>query len=150
MGSPFVPTSKKELINFLKEAGIKKGQLFLELGCGDGRVVKTAVKEYGARGIGIDINPTLILYARFRAWLSRTKNLEFKVQNLHKTDLSQADIIYLFLMPELIKKLEPRLKAGTKKNADIISHGFKIVGWEKYNFKTIPNKPFPTYYYRLT
>lgn len=149
MGSPYVPTKKKELINFLKEANIKKGQVFLELGCGDGRVVRTAVGEYGAKGIGIDVNPTLILWARLRAKMAKVKGIEFRVENLFKTDVSKADIIYLFLMPELLVKLEKKLKKETKKGAVIISHGFKVEGWEKHNFKTIPNKPFPTYYYKI-
>ncbi|QQG43897.1 MAG: methyltransferase domain-containing protein [Candidatus Roizmanbacteria bacterium] len=149
MGSPYVPTKKKELINFLKEARIKKGQIFLELGCGDGRVVKTAVKEYAAKGIGIDINPTLIFWAKFIAKLTKVSGIEFKVQNIFKTDVSKADFIYLFLMPKLLEKLKTKFEEESKKNAVIISHGFKILGWEKYNYKTIVNKPFPTYYYKL-
>lgn len=150
MGSPYVPTKKKELINFLKEAHIKKGSVFLELGCGDGRVVATAVKEYGAKGIGIDINPLLIHWARFKARLAKVPDVKFITQNIFATDLSNADIIYLFLMPKLIEKLQPKMEHDTKKGAVIISHGFKAVGWEKYLTKTIEHKPFPTYYYQLS
>lgn len=149
MGSPYVPTKTKELLNFLKEAKIKKGQVFLELGCGDGRVVRNAVKEYGVKGTGIDINPFLIWWAKFRAKLAKVPNVEFKVENIFKTDLSKADVIYLFLMPELLAKLQGKFEKETKKGAILISHGFKIIGWEKHNFKTIPNKPFPTYYYKI-
>lgn len=148
-GAPYVPTKKKELINFLREAGIKKGQVFLELGCGDGRVVRTAAKEYGAKGIGIDINPLLIYWARFLAKLQKIQNIELKVENVFKTYMKSADIVYLFLMPEMLIKLRAKFEKESKKGAVFISHGFKIEGWEKYCFKTIPNSPFPTYYYKI-
>jgi SAM-dependent methyltransferase len=149
MGSPYVPTKTSELKNFLKDAHIKKGSLFLDLGCGDGRVVRAAVTEYGARGIGVDINYMLILWARIVSFAKQVKNLTFKTENIMKTDVSEADYIYLFLMPALIAKLEPKLKKETKKGALILSHGFPVKGWEKYNYKTIEHKPFPTYYYQL-
>jgi hypothetical protein len=147
MGSPYVPTKTKELKNFLKEMGIKKGKVFLELGCGDGRVVRAAVSEYGAKGIGVDINLVLILWARLVSWVKKVKT-EFRTENILKTDVSYADYVYLFLMPALIAKLKPKLMKEMKKGAIVISHGFPVVGWEKYNYKTIEHKPFPTYYYR--
>jgi len=149
MGAPYVPTKNKELLQFLKEAGLKKGQVFLELGCGDGRVVRTAVKEYGVKGIGIDVNPTLILWAKMKTKFYKVPGVIFRRENVFNTDLKDADVIYLFLMPELVKKLLPKMKKELKKNTLIISHGFKVEGWEKSLFKTIPNKPFPTYYYRF-
>ncbi len=149
MGSPYVPTKKQELLDFLKEAALKKGDIFLELGCGDGRVVRTAVEAYGVKGVGVDINMLLILWAKLKAKLSHTKGIEFRVQNIFKTDASHADVIYLFLMPELIAKLALKLKKEIKKNCVVMSHGFKIAGWDKYIVKTIPHKPFPTYYYKI-
>lgn len=149
MGAPYVPTKKKELLHFLGEAGIKKGDVFIELGCGDGRVVRTAVEAYHAKGLGVDINPMLIYWARFKARMSHLTTIEFRIENILKTDISQADFVYLFLMPELVKKISDRLKKQAKKTAVIISHGFKVEGWEKYLYKTIDHKPFPTYYYKF-
>ncbi len=63
--------------------------------------------------------------------------------------MKSADIIYLFLMPEMLIKLREKFEKESKKGAVFISHGFKIEGWEKYCFKTIPNTPFPTYYYKI-
>lgn len=148
-GAPYVPTRKKEILNFLNEVVFKKGKLFLELGCGDGRVVRTAVKEFGVKGLGVDVNPVLILWARILSKLTKTPHTEFKVENILKTDFSKADYIYLFLMPELIVKIEEKLKKETKKNAILISHGFRIIGLEKYRYHTLHHKPFPTYYYRM-
>lgn len=148
-GAPYVPTRKKEILLFLNDVVFKKGQLFLELGCGDGRVVRTAVKEFGVKGLGVDVNPVLILWAKILSRITNTTQIEFYVENILKTDFSKADYIYLFLMPELIVKIEEKLKKQTKKNAVIISHGFKILGLEKYRFHTLLNEPFPTYYYRI-
>ncbi len=149
MGSPYVPTKQKELLFFLKEAGIKKGQVFIELGCGDGRVVRAAVREYGARGFGLDINPLLIWWARLRTWFAGVRNIEYRTQNIFNADIAQADIVYLFLMPELIAKLSDKLNRELKEGSLVISHGFKVKGWEPYLEKTISHKPFPTYYYRI-
>lgn len=148
-GAPYVPTSMKEVRFILKEAGLKKGQFFLELGSGDGRVTREAVTKYSVRGLGIDANPVLILISRLWTWFKKIKNVEFKKQDILKTDVSQADVIYLFLFPELIAKLTPTIKNRSKKNLLLISHGFKIDGFEKHLFKTIMYSPFPTYYYRL-
>lgn len=147
-GSPYVPTKQKELEYILNEANLKEGKIFLEPGCGDGRVVRTAVREHNVNGIGIDINPLIIHYARF---LNHTHNItcDFYVKDIFNTNYSKADYIYLFLMPDLLKKLLPILKKGIKVNAIIISHGFKLHGWEQYLFKTILHAPFPTYFYRL-
>ncbi len=147
-GSPYVPTKQKELEYILKEAHLKKGRTFLELGCGDGRVVRTAVINYKVKGIGIDINPLIIHYARF---LANRQNIacEFCVKDIFDTDYGNTDYLYLFLMPDLLKKLLPVFEKQLKKSAIIISHGFKLHAWEQYLYKTIPHTPFPTYFYRF-
>lgn len=147
-GSPYIPTKQKELEYVLKEVHLKKGKVFLELGCGDGRVIRTAVKIYGVTGIGIDINPLIIYYARLLAHRQQI-SCKFYVKDLFDTDYREADYIYLFLMPDLLKKLLPIFEKQLKKNAIVISHGFKLHGWERHLYKTIPHAPFPTYFYKL-
>lgn len=147
-GSPYVSTKKKELLQFLKEAQLKKGQVFYELGCGDGRVVMEAVRKYEVKGYGIDVNPLLIKQAKIFAKLKNINNISFQVKNIFDTDLSQADVVYIFLMPKLIKKMIPKLEKELKKGTLVISHGFRIEDWSRKLFKTIPNRPFPTYYYK--
>ncbi len=146
-GSPYVPTKQKELEYILGETNLEKGKLFLELGCGDGRVVRTAVKKYKVRGIGVDINPLMIAYARL---LSKIQNIfcEFCHKNIFDGDYRTADYIYLFLMPKIIMKLVPVFEKQLKKNAVVVSHGFRLIGWEKYLFKTVHHAPFPTYFYK--
>lgn len=144
-----MPTSAKIIDEILKRAKLKKGQVFLELGSGDGRVVRQAVKSFGVIGRGIDVNYLLILYSRLQAKLAKLENIDFKTQDVFKTDLSKADVIFVFLLPGLLKKLAPKFKNECKKKALIISHGFKIEGMEKELSHKIDRKFFPTYYYKI-
>lgn len=148
MGSPYVPTKQREVEFVLSELRPKKDSVLFELGCGDGRLTRTAVKRYGVKGVGIDINPLLIRYAFL---LSKIQKITptFYVKNIFDGDYKNADYVYLFLMPEILKKFLPVLKNRLKKNAVVVSHGFRLIGWERYLFKTIPHTPFPTYFYRF-
>lgn len=149
MGSPYVPTKQKEVDSILAAAHLKRGQFFIELGSGDGRVVRTAVSRYHMRGVGIEIHPLLLWWSQFLTHIQQLKTITFKRENFYKTDLSHADVIFLFLMPNTLKKLRAKMLAECKKNTLIISHGFKIEGWEQYLTKTISHAPFPTYFYRI-
>lgn len=148
MGAPYVPTSKKQILAILEKAGLKKGQVFMELGSGDGRIVREAVKKYGVKGIGVDINGLLIFLSNFYAKRDKLENIQFRKENVFTTDMSKVDIIYMFLMPELMRKLVPNMAKTLKKNSLVISHGFKIEGWEKRKSGEISSEPFSTYFYR--
>ncbi|MFH0979330.1 MAG: SAM-dependent methyltransferase, partial [Candidatus Roizmanbacteria bacterium] len=112
---------------------------------GDGRIVRTAVKHYEVKGVGIDINPLLIYWAKI---LGKNK-AQFKVENIFDTDLKQADYVYIFLMPKLIEKLTLKMNKELKKGTIVISHAFPVKGWEIKLFKTLKRVPFPTYYYKI-
>src|SRR5690349_926193 len=81
MGAPFVPTSRKELRQVLKKAGLKKRMTFIDLGSGDGGVIREAVSNFGVLGIGIELNPLLIWYSRLVSKITRIKAL-FYLQNI--------------------------------------------------------------------
>ncbi len=148
-GSPFVPSKMKEIKAILAKSNLKKGMRFYDLGWGDGRVVREAVKHYHVTGYGIDVNPLLIVTGRIMAKLKSLKNITFSIKNIFDVDLGSADVIYLFLMPALLKKLSHKIATEIKPKTLIVSHGFKIEGWEKYLTKTIDHLPFPTYFYKL-
>lgn len=149
IGGPYVPTKKKEIDTILKNANLRKGQIFYELGSGDGRVVCTAAKRYKVKGFGFEINPLLVLYAQIQARIKGINNVSFKQKNFFNLNLKKADVIFVFLMPKSLKKLKEKFNAECKNNVLIISHGFKIKSWGKYLIKTIQHQPFPTYYYRF-
>jgi ubiquinone/menaquinone biosynthesis C-methylase UbiE len=146
-GSFYVATKQKVIDEFLKQARLKKGQYLLELGSGDGRVLRTAAKRYGVVGKGIDINPSLNSIANYLAKRAGLKGITFVKENVLKTDFKKADVIYIFLMPKLIAKFEKRLLKEAKKNTLIISHGFRVDALNKHLIKTIKSKPFSTYFY---
>lgn len=148
-GAPYVATSAKMVDEILAAGQLKKGQVFYELGSGDGRIVRRAVKKYGVYGIGIDIHPMLTFYSKAVARLQHLKNINFLTGNFFKLDLKDAQVIFLFLMPKTLVKLRLKFLKECKKGTLIISHGFKIKDWEKYLVKTIDRELFPTYYYRI-
>jgi len=149
-GAPYVPTSKKQLERILENAHLKKNGQFVELGSGDGRLVRYAVKNYGVKGTGVEINPLLVWWSRY---LSKKDGISHKIvflkQNVFNYSLQKVDYLYLFLMPELIKKLIPKFKKELKKEAIIISHGFKLPGFERKLIHTEFDKAFSTYYYKV-
>jgi ribosomal protein L11 methylase PrmA len=149
-GAPYVPTSKKQLAHIFKNLKLKKGEQFIELGSGDGRIVRYAVKEFGVDGVGVEINPLLVWWSRF---LARRDNSASKAlfvkKNIFDYSLRNADYLYIFLMPELIVKLLPKFKQELKKGTVVISHGFKIIGYEKKLFYTEKEKTFSTFYYKV-
>jgi len=151
MGAPYVPTKKKLAVEILKEIKFKKNGLFVELGSGDGRIVRTAVTNFNVRGIGVDINALLVIWSNLLnnldSRLRGNDKLTFKRENILYTDLTKADYIYLFLFPALIEKLIPSFKKQLKKGTIIISHGFPIKEYKKKLIKQVDRRPFPTYYY---
>ncbi len=149
-GSPFVKTKSDAIRQVLKAANIKKGMKLVDLGCGDGVVVRMAAKEYGIEAVGVDINFILLARANIMKKLQGLKTASFLNQNIFDTDIASADIIYIFLLPKFLVKIKDKLKNESKKNALIISHGFQIDGWDEYLVNTIENKPFSTFLYKLT
>jgi SAM-dependent methyltransferase len=145
-----VATNKKRILKILEAAALKKNKLFYDLGCGDGRVVIEAVKNFQVKGIGIDVNPILLKIAKLKAKYYKVSpgKIKFYRGDILKYDFKKADYIYLFLMPELIKKLKNQFKK-LKKGTLIISHGFKIEEWDRLLIKKIEDSPFPTYFYQI-
>ena len=140
---PYLGTSQKTIDKILKEAELKEGQYFLELGCGDGRVLRQAAREYKMKGRGIDIHGWAILKAKI---LARNKNIEFKKTDIFKTDIGGADVIYLFLTREILKKLAPKLRREIRPGALLISHGFEIPEFRECLWKIVEHeKDLPSY-----
>jgi SAM-dependent methyltransferase len=122
----YVPTPQNVVEAMLKLANVTSSDVVYDLGSGDGRIPITAAEKYGARGVGIDINPERIKEAN--ANLAKSKagdKVRFLNQDLFETDLSPATVITLYLLPSLNQKLIPKLKQ-LKPGTRIVSHSFDM------------------------
>jgi 16S rRNA A1518/A1519 N6-dimethyltransferase RsmA/KsgA/DIM1 with predicted DNA glycosylase/AP lyase activity len=150
MGAPYVATQDEEIKDILEKAHLKKADIFIELGCGDGRVTREAVSSYNVKGIGYDINPLLTMAANSISKILKLQNIQFRCENVLKADLSEADVIYIYLFPALVKKLKTKLEKETKRPVMIISHGFTIPFLADFQISSRQGKRFKSYYYRLS
>jgi tRNA G37 N-methylase Trm5 len=126
----FVPTREAVRRAMLKLAGVTKDDLVIDLGCGAGDIVVTAAKEFGARAIGVDIDPVRVKEANENV----TKNgVQDRVKIIHgdifdsSVKISDATVVTLYLLPSLNAKLAPRLKKELKPGTRIVSHAFDMM-----------------------
>ncbi|MEL6463063.1 MAG: class I SAM-dependent methyltransferase, partial [Cyanobacteria bacterium J06621_15] len=106
----YIPCNHEIVEAILEFAKITSEDVVYDLGCGDGRVLIAAAKKYGTRGVGIDIDPTLIQQAKQKAIDNKfDKQLEFHQQNLYSSNFADADVIFIYLLPHLNLRLRPQL-----------------------------------------
>jgi len=127
--APWAPTRRWDIDRLLQLAQPKPGEKLYELGCGDGRVVVAAAKRYGVKGIGVELSLLQAGVAFLRAKLSKT-NTQIKLANLFHVHLRDADIVYLFLMPEAYQRIRAKFEAELKPGARVISYVWPIPEWE--------------------
>jgi SAM-dependent methyltransferase len=124
---PYVPTPQEVVEQMLELGRVGKNDLLYDLGCGDGRIVVTAAKERGARGVGIDLNPERIAEAKENARKAGVeKMVTFRVGNLFEEDVSPATVVTLYLLPSVNLKLRPRLWQQLKVGTRVVSHDFDM------------------------
>jgi cyclopropane fatty-acyl-phospholipid synthase-like methyltransferase len=127
----FVPTPQEVVDAMLEVAKVTKNDVVYDLGSGDGRIPVTAAKKYGARGVGIDIDPQRVKEANANAEAAAvTDKVKFLNADLFETDISQASVVTLYLLPSLNVKLMPKLKAELKPGTRIVSHAFDMGDWK--------------------
>jgi SAM-dependent methyltransferase len=137
---PYVPTTPEAVEAMLKLAGVTKSDVVYDLGCGDGRIVIAAAKNYGARGVGIDINPVRIREAKENAKKAGVEHLvRFEENDLFQADFHEATVVTLFLLPEVNLKLRPRLLAQLKPGSRIVSNTFDMGDWKPDKEATVGN-----------
>jgi precorrin-6B methylase 2 len=128
---PYVPTPQNVVEAMLKLGEVKKGDVLYDLGSGDGRIPITAAKMFGVRGTGIDINPERIAEANANAKKEGvTDKVKFLNQDLFETNISDATIVTLYLLPSINLKLRPKLWKDLKPGTRIVSHSFDMGDWE--------------------
>lgn len=128
---PYVPTTEEAVQAMLKLADVKKTDIVYDLGCGDGRIVISAAKEYGARGVGIDINPQRIQEARENAKKASVESLvRFEENDLFEADIHEANVVTLFLLESINMRLRPKLLKDLRPGTRIVSNTFGLGDWK--------------------
>ena len=128
---PYEPTSYEIAEEMIRMADVQKNDLVYDLGCGDGRIVIMAVKEKGARGVGVDLDPQRIKESVANAKKAGiTDRVRFIRQDLFKTDFKDATVMMLYLWPEVNLRLRPKLLADLKPGTRVVSHSHTMGDWE--------------------
>jgi len=130
--APYLATPREVVEKMLQMAKVDGSDVLYDLGCGDGRIVITAAKKYGARGVGVDINPERIRESLRGAQEAGVEKLvEFRFEDATKTDLSEATVLALYLLPESNALLRPKFEKQLKPGTYVVTHNYRIPGWEE-------------------
>ena len=128
--APYVPTPQEVVERMLALAKVTKNDCVVDLGCGDGRIVVTAAKKHGARGLGVDIDPVRIAEANANAKAAGvTQLVEFKLQDALKTDVSNASVVTTYLLSQSNLKVRPLITKQLKPGSRIVTHSFSMGDW---------------------
>lgn len=129
--APFVATAQEKISDILKSADLKKGTTFYELGSGDGRLVLEAAR-LGAESYGVEQSWLRVWYSRYQAWKQKLPNAHFFHGNLFDRAYFPADVVFIYLLPQGVAKLENKLKTELKKNSVVITQAFHFQNWKPY------------------
>jgi hypothetical protein len=137
--APYFPTPQSVVDRMLELARVGPDDFVIDLGSGDGRIVITAAKRFGARGLGIEIEPSLVNQAN---WYARRdgvgERVKFVEQDLFQTDLRPATVLTLYLFRELNIKLAPRILEQLRPGARVVSHDWDLGDWPPDHQETLP------------
>ncbi len=133
----YVPTPQSLVERMLEIAAVKPGEHVMDLGCGDGRMVVTAANKFGARGVGVDIDPVRINEAKGNARRAGvTDKVEFHIGDLFHVDISKADVLAIYLLNEINERLRPKILATMKPGSRVVSHAFHMGDWKPDELRT--------------
>jgi SAM-dependent methyltransferase len=128
--APYVPTPQDVVDRMLALAKVTKSDVVYDLGCGDGRIVVTAAKQFGAKGVGVDIDPQRIKESEANAKAAGVQHLvSFKLQDAMTVDVSPATVVTLYLLSASNVKLRPVLTKQLRPGVRIVSHAFTMGDW---------------------
>lgn len=138
---PYVVTHQVVVKAMLNLASVKPDEFLIDLGSGDGRINIISAKHFGARGFGVDLNDKLVeLSKRYAAAAGVADRVDFYVKDIFFTDISKADIVTMYLLPEINLRLRPKLLNDLKPGARVISQDFHMEDWRPDDLLTISDE----------
>lgn len=127
---PYVPSTVPVVTKMLELASVTKNDIVYDMGCGDGRIVIMAAKKYGARGVGIDLDPVRIAEAKKNAEAEGVSHLvEFRAEDGTKTDISKATVVTLYMFKWFNNAIAPKLQKLAP-GSRVVAHDFDIDDWK--------------------
>jgi hypothetical protein len=130
--APWVPTPPPVVDRMLELASVTGRDVLFDIGCGDGRIVITAARRYGSRGVGIDIDKAMIRDSERNAAAAGVERLvKFIAMDATKADISEATVVSLYLLPESNALMRPILETQLRPKSRVICHNYEIPGWEE-------------------
>ncbi|HEY1234080.1 MAG TPA: class I SAM-dependent methyltransferase [Candidatus Binatia bacterium] len=127
---PYVPTPQIVVDEMLKLAGVTAKDFVIDLGSGDGRVILTAARNFKAQGLGVDIDKTLVAFSNKQAKLDGVEDrARFIEQDMFKADIGKATVVTLYVLPDFMEKLRPKLVSELKPGTRIVAHDYYMSGW---------------------
>ena len=124
-GVPFISTNKKDFKNILEAVGLQPGEIIYDLGCGKAHLLIYAAKKFRAKGVGYELTLWPYLWAKFKIYLTKVDVKVFR-QNFFGADLTKADVVFCYLFPEVMAKLEPKFSQELKSGSRVVSYAFKL------------------------
>lgn len=149
--APYVSSPQPIVVKMLEIAGLKSSETLFDLGCGDGRIVATAAKEFGAKAVGVELSPALARRAREAVEsLGLQQQVRIIEGDMMGVDLSGADVVALYLLTEANEQLRPKLEKELKAGARVVSLEFRIKGWKPARVEKVEVRrhPYTIYLYQ--
>lgn len=129
--TPYIPSTRGNVDEMLRLAGVTPNDVVYDLGSGDGRIVIAAARDYGARGVGIDFDPALVSESVENARRAGVaERAAFRASDIFAVNLSEATVVTLYLLSGLVEKLEPKLLAELKPGTRIVAHDYGFATWQ--------------------
>ena len=129
--APYVPSPPQVIRQMLILSQLKPGEIFFDLGAGDGRTVVMAAKDFGARAVGVELREDLVKRALGTIYENGLQDRVTIVNSdMFTVDLTSADVVFLYLTTSANEKIKPKLEAELKPGVRVVSHDYEIIGWK--------------------
>lgn len=148
-GAMFHPSARIKVRTFLDHVPMKAGELLVDIGCGDGRVLREAKRRYGVRALGFEVNPLAYALARLRT--IGMEGIEVRLRNFWNVDIGDADVVFCYLFPDVMGRLAQKLLRELRPGTLVISCNFPLPGW-RHRELFYPESSFhadPIYLYQI-